>query len=206
MIVFKGFNKSMTCTMGRGAFKYKVGQKATAEKAKTANTGLHSTREPFGILRYYGHHGEDVYCICEAGGDINEDAVGRVSSTELTPIKKLTPQELAIYEGLFIQKHPDISRENFKEKDVDNGFYAIARGKNPTAKGKKGTVLVLLQENASNRKIKKMEIFEIDGQSCKAGWYGIGGRIDDKREIEEAPGVKGNTGNHRQGVKGLPGI
>ena len=186
MIVFKGMNKNMTCTMGRGTFKYEIGKKAHADSAKTAHTGLHSTKEPFGILRYYGHLGEDVHCICEAAGDINEDDDGRISSTELTPLKRLTPQELAIYEAIFIQKHPEISDMSFGEIATDNGYYAIARGKNPTAKGKKGTVVILLQEYARSHKIKRLEIFEIDGRTNKAGWYGIGGYIGAKRKIKES--------------------
>lgn len=201
MIVFKGFNKNMTCTMGRGAFQYKLGKTATAKEAKTASTGLHSTREPFGILRYYSNLNTCTFCICEAAGDINEDDDGRVASTELTPLKKLTPQELAIYEGVFVQKHPELSGEDFQEQAQDNGYYAIARGKNPTARGKKGTVIILLQEYARSHKIKTLEIFEIDGRTNKAGWYGIGGAIDGKGEVAKAAGLKGHSGNKKQGTK-----
>ena len=186
MIVFKGFNKNMVCTMGRGNFKYGIGKKAVAEKAKTANTGLHSTREPFGILHYYGNLGTDIHCICEASGDINEDSKGRVASTELTPLKKLTPQELAIYEAVYIQKHPHSSNERFGESAEDNGYYSIARGKNPKAAGKKGTVVILLQEYTRSAKIKALEIYDIDGKTNKAGWYGIGGYIGAKRKIKES--------------------
>ncbi|MBQ6574508.1 MAG: hypothetical protein IJL90_00220 [Lachnospiraceae bacterium] len=201
MIVFKGFHKGMVCTMGRGKFKYKLGKKAYADAAKTANTGLHSTREPFGILSYYSNHGTDVYCICEAAGDINEDSQGRVASTELTPLKKLTPQELAIYEGIFVQKHPELSDTHFNEHAEDNGYYAVARGKNPTARGKKGTVIVLLQEYARSHKIKKLEIFEIDGRTNKAGLYGIGGRINAKGDAAKPANLKSHSGNSKQGAE-----
>ena len=186
MIVFKGMNKDMCCTMGHGRFKYQIGKKAVAKDAKTARTGLHSTREPFGILRYYGHLGTDIHCICEAGGDINEDESGRVSSTELTPLMKLTPQQLAMYEAAFIQKHPQLNSEHIRETETDNGFYAIARGKNPKAKGKRGTVVILLQEYARSRNIKTVEIYEIDGRTNKSGWYGIGGFIDAKDKAKRA--------------------
>lgn len=185
MIVFKGFNKDMTCTMGRGTFEYQLGKKATANKAKTVSTGLHSTREPFGILRYYGELGTDVHCICEAGGDISEDEDGRVASTELTPLQKLTPQQLAMYEAVFVQKHPEICATRFRERETDNGFYAIARGKNPEARGKRGTVVILLQEYARSKKIKQIEAYNIDGKANRAGWYKIGGYLGDKGEAEE---------------------
>lgn len=186
MIVFKGFNKNMTCTMGLGTFKYRIGKKATAAGAKTAQTGLHSTREPFGVLSYYSNLNDHAFCICEAGGDINEDELGRVASTELTPLKKITPQELAIYEAVFVQKHPELSDQHFGEIAEHNGYYAIARGKDPRAKGKKGTVICLLQEYRNSRKIKKLEIFEIDGRNYKAGWYAIGGKINEKGDAAKA--------------------
>lgn len=201
MIVFKGFHEGMVCTMGRGSFKYKLGVKATAAGAKTANTGLHSTREPFGILDYYNNLKSDVFCICEAGGDINEDEHGRVASTELTPLKKLTPQELALYEALFIEKHPEISNEYLEETARSNGYYAIARGKNPKAKGEKGSIVCLLQEYSSTKNIKKLEVFEIDGRINKAGWYGIGGRIDEKGDAEAVKNPQSNTGHRIKSKK-----
>lgn len=182
MIVFKGMHGNMSCTMGKGTFKYDVGKKATAAGAKTANMGLHSCREPFGILQYYGSLQFDCFCICEAGGDINEDEYGRVSSTELTPLKKLTPQELAVYEAVYLQKHPqfDESRLVMRENGEDNGFFAVVRGKNPVARAKKkGVVLCLLQEYSRSRNIKRTEIYEIDGKRNKRGIYGIEGRQDE---------------------------
>ncbi len=91
-----------------------------------------------------------------------------------------------MYEAVFIQKHPEICATRFRERETDNGFYAIARGKNPEARGKRGTVVILLQEYARSKKIKQIEVYNIDGKANKVGWYKIGGYIGGKREAEEA--------------------
>ena len=198
MIVFKGFHGNMTCTLGAGSFQYKIGKKATAKEAQTARTGLHSTKEPFGILSYYHDLDHDAFCICEAAGDVNEDEHGRVASTELTPLKNLTPKELAIYEALYIEKHPELDTSLYVKRNEarDNGHFAVVRGKDPKGYGERGTVICLLQEYASSKRIKKVEIFEIDGKENKSGWYGIGGRIEhEEGEPEKTKNIEGDAGD-----------
>lgn len=178
MIVFKGFNKDLACTRGAGCFRYEIGATATAKEAQTAHTGLHSCREPFGVLNYYSNYGTDRYCICEAAGDINEDGDHRVSSTELTPLKELTPQELAMYEAAWIEKHPLLpySSRVLKDSGADNGFFAVVRGKDPEAEAKtEGTVLILIQEFKTKRTIKSIKVFNIKTGKDK-GRYGMEGK------------------------------
>lgn len=179
MIVFKGFNKDLTCTRGNGSFKYEIGRTATAEAAETARCGLHSTKEPFEVLRYYSNFKSDRFCVCEAGGDINEDGDHRVSSTMLTPIKEITPQELAMYEAVWMQKHPTLpySREVCKEDGTDNGYFAVIRGKDPVGKAvTKGAVIILLQEFKTKSDIKQAAVYRIEKAKDK-GRYGIGGKL-----------------------------
>lgn len=172
--------------MGAGTYKYKIGRTEKTQKAKTANSGFHSTREPFGILQYYGNFKNDAFCVCEAGGDINEDADGRVSSTELTPLRRLTPVELAMYEACYIEKHPELKANRVqRDKGTDNGFFAMVRGKDPVAYGKRGTTIILLQEQKSSRQIKQIVVFEITGKN-RPGWYGTEGRRDAKGKVKEA--------------------
>lgn len=186
MIVFKGFHGNLTCTMGAGTYKYKIGKTEKTQKAKTANSGFHSTREPFGILQYYGNFKNDAFCVCEAGGDINEDADGRVASTELTPMKRLTPTELALYEAAYIEKHPDFETKLVdRDRGRDNGHFAIVRGKDPVAYGKRGTTIILIQEQKSSRRIKRIAVYEIAGKN-RPGWYGTEGRRDAKGRVKEA--------------------
>lgn len=180
MIVFKGFGPDLACTRGSGRFQYKIGVTATAETAQTASSGLHACKEPFGVLKYYSNFESDRYCICEAAGDINEDGDHRVSSTMLTPIKELTPQELAMYEAAWMQKHPSLpySPEVSKEEGTDNGFFAVVRGKDPKGRAiTKGSVIILLQEFKTKTDIKAISVYAV--KKCKdKGWYRIGGRCE----------------------------
>ena len=192
MIVFKGFNSDLACTRGSGRFQYKIGETATAEEAQTAKCGLHSTKEPFEVLRYYSNLEKDRFCICEAAGDINEDGDHRVSSTKLTPIKEITPQELAIYEAVWIEKHPSLpySPEVCKEEGTDNGYFTVVRGKDPRGKAVTvGTVIILLQEYKTRKDIKAAAVYQIETVKDK-GWYQIGGKCEKgySAKIKDAPG------------------
>ena len=197
MIVFKGFGPDLACTRGSGRFQYKIGETATAEEAQTAKCGLHSTKEPFEVLRYYSNFEKDRFCICEARGDINEDGDHRVSSTMLTPIKEITPQELAIYEAVWIEKHPSLpySPEVCKEEGTDNGYFTVVRGKDPRGKAVTvGTVIILLQEYKTRKDIKAAAVYQIETVKDK-GWYQIGGKCE-KGYSAKAKNTPGNSGDH----------
>ena len=186
MIVFKGFGHDLACTRGSGRFQYKIGKTATASEAKTARSGLHSTKEPFGVLRYYSNFEYDRFCICEAAGDIDEDGDHRVSSTMLTPLKEITPQELAMYEAVWIQKHPTLPYSNKVCRDTghDNGYYAIVRGKDPKCQAvTKGAVVILIQEYKTKKTVKDIAIYRITSTK-DIGWYQIGGKVE-KRNIKK---------------------
>lgn len=187
MRVYKGFNADMTCTMGNGRFQYVLGQKATAKSCKTANTGLHSTEEPFGILNYYGDLDRDVFCICEAAGDINEDELGRISSTELTPLKKLTPIALAAHECEYIVNYPNRKTSNLicRDKGEANKHFVIVRGKDPRGYGEVGTVVFLLQERLGEKEICNAQAFVIDGEENQPGWYSVKGRVQRGKRTTE---------------------
>ena len=203
MIVFKGFNSDLACTRGHGRFQYKIGETATAETAQTASSGLHACKEPFGVLRYYSNFESDRYCICEAAGDINEDGDHRVSSTLLTPLTEITPQELALYEGAWLQKHPSLpySKNVDDEEGTDNGYFTVVRGKNPTAYAiTKGAVIILLQEFKTKNEIKKVAIYSIEHAKDK-GWYQIGGKCEKgySAKIKDAPG---DSRDHKKSKRG----
>ena len=52
MIAYKGFNKDLTCTKGKGVFQYEPGKKYVEEKAKCARTGFHAATNPLDVLSY----------------------------------------------------------------------------------------------------------------------------------------------------------
>ena len=54
MIAYKGFNKDLTCTMGKGRFQYEVGKSYKEDSAKCASTGFHCTEEPIHCCRSQG--------------------------------------------------------------------------------------------------------------------------------------------------------
>ena len=49
MIAYKGFNKDLTCTKGKGVFQYEPGKKYVEEKAKCARTGFHAATNPLDV-------------------------------------------------------------------------------------------------------------------------------------------------------------
>ena len=59
---------------------------------------------------------------------------------------------------------------------ADN-YFAIVRGKNPTAKGRKGTLLLLLKECDKTSEIQEISAWEVDGKEYKENvYYDIAGK------------------------------
>lgn len=173
MLAYKGFTKDLTCTQGRGIFQYKEGEWAEAANAKCASSGLHCCENPLDCLRYYDFNG-GIICIVEAAGDINEDGDHRISCTRLKIIKKLSPLDVAVHAARYMAKHP--GRENHRIVEEETGTakgmpWVIVRGKAPKAAGKKGTHILLLQENRTNKKIKAMAVYRIDGKDFQENTY-----------------------------------
>lgn len=166
MIAYKGFNKDLTCTMGKGRFQYEVGKTYIEDNAKCANTGFHCVEEPIEVLRWYSGS-SSRYCVVNAGGDINEDGADRISCTELTVLKEITLQQLGLLECQWIKDHPERKHSNLVKMNEGSGRagdIVIVRGKDPKAKGKTGATIFLLKEAKKSKEIEKIGIFEIDGK------------------------------------------
>lgn len=183
MIAYKGFNKNLACTMGKGTYQYKVGKTYYEKKAKTASTGFHCVEEPIEVLRWYSGPSAR-YCMVEAGGDINESG-NKISCTKMKIIKELTIQELGAHEALWILNHPERENSSYVSRDeatAENSL-AVVRGKRPRARGKVGDTLVLIQEETGSRQIKKIGIYEVDGKKVLPDvWYTTLGRRTKERE------------------------
>ena len=166
MIAYKGFNKDLVCTMGKGKFQYEVGKTYREDEARCANTGFHCVEEPIEVLRWYS--GEAArYCIVEAAGDIHEDGNDRISCTEITILKEVTLQELGALECKWILEHPDrktSGRIRKNEGTATGKEIVIVRGKNPKAKGQVDSTIFLLKEEKKGKNIEQIGIFEIDGK------------------------------------------
>ncbi len=166
MIAYKGFNKDLVCTMGKGQFQYEVGKTYKEDVAKCADTGFHCVEEPIEVLTWY-YSQDSRYCIVEIRGDIHEDGRDKISCTEMTLVKEVTLQQLGALECRWIQKNPERKYSRHVKKNSgcapEKGI-VIVRGKNPKAKGQHGSTIFLLKEKKNSSDIAEVGIYEIDGK------------------------------------------
>lgn len=170
MIAFKGFNKDLSCTMGKGTYQYKVGETYKEDQAECARTGFHCVEEPIEVLRWYR---DGRYCIVDARGDIHEDGDDKISCSEMEILKEITIEQLAAMECEWIRKHPE--RKCSKEVRRDTGEarekgIVIVRGKSPKAAGGKGATIFLIREG-KGKEIKDIGAYRIDGMTFRPGAY-----------------------------------
>lgn len=172
MIAYKAFNKNLTCRN----YQFKMGLNVT-EKAKAVAYGFHCAENPLDCLSYYGNMNSADYYIVNAGGDVDEDGHDtKIACTELTIIKKLTLEEFVLHALAYMVDHP--KREWNGNVIKDNGAagchgFAIVRGMDPIAKGKKGQILAFAKEDDSGC-IMEVSMVAVDGQQIKPGtWYGL---------------------------------
>lgn len=178
MIAYKGFNKDLVCTMGKGQYQYEVGKTYKEENAQCANTGFHCVEEPVEVLSWYSAP-DARFCIVNAGGDVHEDGHERISCTEMTILKEVTLQQIGALECKWLQDHPDRagSRHVKRDKGTATSGIVIVRGKNPKAAGKTGTTIFLLKEKKGEKTIEEVGIYEIDGKEyLQDVYYRVDGR------------------------------
>lgn len=178
MICYKGFNKDLACTMGKGIYQYKIGETYKEKEADCARTGFHCVEEPIEVLRWYSKNVR--FCIVEAKGDISEDGDERIACTEMKLIKEITLEQLGVLECEWIINHPDrkCSSKVEEEKGVaGSGEIVVVRGKNPKAAGAKGTTVFLLKEKTETKEIEEAAAYTIDGDTYKENmYYNVEGR------------------------------
>lgn len=172
MIAYKGFNKNLQAKLGKGTYQYEVGQTYKEDECKTAHNGFHCVEEPLEVLRWY-RNPTDRYCIVQASGDIDEDIEARIACTELTILKEISKLELVICEAKWIELHPYRNTGSYvlEDKGIASRGFAVVRGKNPIAKGKKGDILCLLQERKNSRDIEKIVVAEVDNDTILSDVY-----------------------------------
>lgn len=179
MIAYKGFNKDLVCTMGKGQFQYEVGQTYTEDTAKCASTGFHCVEEPIETLSWYKGNGSR-YCIVDAGGDVHEDGDKRISCTQMKVLREVTLRQLGMLECKWLMEHPErvYSRQVKRNEGVaENDSIVVVRGKNPRAAGAPGATLFLLKEVKGGKEIEAAGVFEIDGENYLPDvYYKVDGR------------------------------
>lgn len=173
MLAYKGFQKGLVC---RG-YQFKMGLNTT-DKAHCVRYGFHCAENPLDCLTYYPNIGSSVYCIVDAGGDIDEDGYdSKISCTELNIIKELSLKELILHAIAYMQKYPSRKWNSHVNEDRAKALcgYAIARGIDPIATGDKiGDVLAMVQESKDGKEIQQIAFATVDGNEILPGiWYDI---------------------------------
>ncbi|MFG6334812.1 MAG: hypothetical protein K1W20_04975 [Lachnospiraceae bacterium] len=191
MFAYKGFNRELQATLGKGLFQFEKGKTYEEEECKCAKNGFHCAENPLDVLRYYSAM-DTRFFIVEAAGDINQDGHdSRISCTRLTLIQEIDRIGLAVRGCMYMENHPE--RESCgshvaKERGECNrkGDFIIVRGKHPAAAGVKGSWLFLVQEARNDRRITGIYPIQIDGKEYREGvWYGPRrGRICEKKRSE----------------------
>ncbi len=165
MTVYKGTNKDMVCTCGKGQFQYILGQKMTAEKSMVARTGLHANEYILDCMKWYSLD-TGRFFRCTAGGSITEQGesqanTGRpgedtkLSCTELTLDWELSHLDIVREAVIYMLEHParswersglllDVCADHAKANCA--GAIAIARGTNPKVTAVKGAAVGLVEE------------------------------------------------------------
>lgn len=174
MIAYKAFNKGLKCL----GYQFKMGLNVT-EKAKARAYGFHCAENPLDCLSYYSDMSRAEYYIVDAGGDVDEDGNDtKISCTELTIIKKLSKEDFVLHALAYLVDHPKrkvssrISTDKGECGKYGNGF-VIVRGKDPIAKGEKGSILAFAREDESGQ-IVEIAMTTVDGKAVKPGrWYGM---------------------------------
>ena len=180
MFAYKGFNKDLTCTMGKGTFQYEPGVKYTEENAHCGADGFHATDNPLGVLEYYNKP-DDRYFRVELGGNIDEDGINsRISTPEITLVKEITKTEVYMLGLIWMTKHPHAEQVSIVKQetgDAAGNGHVIVRGKNPKAKGKKGDILYIAKENRHGE-ITDAGIYEIGTEDFRENvFYGVDGQV-----------------------------
>lgn len=178
LMAYKGFNKDLTCTMGKGRFQYEEGKWFEEPEANCVKNGFHCAEDPLDCLNYYGDWDKSVYYIVLADGDVHEDASDtKISCTRMKLVKKLELAEFVIHALNYMDKHPfrKMSRHVKTEQGVaEIKDFVVVRGKAPRARGKIGSVLGLAKENPNSCEIVELGIIEIDGKEFLPDvWYDV---------------------------------
>lgn len=169
MIAYKGFNKDLTCTKGKGVYQYEIGKTYEEEEAQCAHCGFHCVEEPIRVLDWYE---DGRWCVVEVQ-DIHEDGDDRISAKKMKILKELTLHQLYAHEAAWIMTHPDrkcSDRVSVGEGTADKDDAVIVRGSRPRARGDLGSLLVLVREK--RKKVEEIRVFLVDGVDVLPGkWY-----------------------------------
>lgn len=172
IIAYKGFCPGLVC---RG-YQFIEGKNVT-EQANCRENGFHCAENPLDCLSYYPDMDRSEYYLVYPGGDIDEDAAdSKIACTELTIVKKLDRMDFFLHALAYMVDHParvwscHVKKDRGKARDG----YAVVRGADPVACGRKGDILALAKEDPSSGKIVQVALSQVDGKKLIPGkWYDV---------------------------------
>lgn len=196
MIAFKGFNKDLQCTLGKGIYQYKPGATVKEDRSKTADSGFHCAEYVLDCLAWYPLDGKNRYFKVEAAGSVDEtDGDSKIACTEMTLLEELSAVGIAGEAIIYMARHPkrewEHSSRNVAVKrdraECESGFgIAVARGRKPLVRGKEGAVIGLVKEDSrGNVRAAALHVAGKDGIKADT-WYTIEGRMVKEVREDEA--------------------
>ena len=143
VLAYKGFDLDLSCTSRGNRFQYVLGQWNEEPEANCGKNGFHCAENPLDCLTYYPNIEQSEYCLVDASGDVDEDGDdSKIACTELAIVKKLKRDEFFLHALAYMVDHPGREWNSLVQKDkgcTQQGF-AIVRGADPVAMGKKGDI------------------------------------------------------------------
>lgn len=182
MKVYKGFNRDLTCTLGKGRYQYQEGVWIHENMAECGRTGLHCAENPLDCLKYYPNWDTSVYYEVEAEEDVDEWQGGsELAATRIRLVKRLDLMGFVEAAVEWIAGHPtrcaDLRtygtiRVYREQGEAGENGAVIVYGKEPRAAGKQGSILAMVRTDG--RTCTGFAIGQVDGEQIRPGvWYGI---------------------------------
>lgn len=173
MNAYKGFEENLVC---RGYQFKRYGINETTE-ANCRENGFHCAENPLDCLVHYPDWKRSVYFLVEASGDMDEDDQDtKISCTKIELIEKLDFPALLLRGVAYMARYPERPWCSLvcKETGIGANGFVVVRGKNPTAKGWKNDLLLLIQEEPDSQEIVYVNLLCVDGKKYKENeWYKI---------------------------------
>lgn len=172
MIAYKGFRTGLICL----GYQFQMGKNVT-EQANCTQNGFHCAENPLDCLTYYNDMKQSEYYLVDAGGDVDEDDCdSKISCTQLTILKKLDLRTFLLHALAYMADHPLREWNRHVQRgrgETGNGF-AVVRGEDPIARGKKGDLLAYVKEDPAAGKITQLALLTVDGKKVLPHrWYDI---------------------------------
>lgn len=180
-IAYKAFTKDLEARCGTGNYVFSTTDWNIEKRAQCVEVGLHAALNPLDCMQWYSWDGKNRFFQVLVDGDSQIDGYAtRLSCTKLKLVKELTASDMVLYSMQFVYEHPTEPLSNYiaMEKGTAENTYCsepfvIVYGKNPKARGCKGSVCGLIQVD-DNDKIIALDMFVIDGKQYKANkYYGL---------------------------------